>query len=260
MNLKTNKRMFMYLGIGVLSIVVGPLAAQQKPGWNIGGTVWAASAERMVIDFSSETVGTAPVSFAPVVGRWLIGADGDNKVLIVDGKKWEKGQTAAGVREQARALYGERYAEFLDNVKAYAYYPFAVAKGINDFRQGEISFRFKGIDGRIDQAAGILFDLKPNGDYFTLRANCLENNLVLWTVKQGKRTSVNWVRNVPTAATRQWHELKLVVKDKTVEGYLDGKLYLTHTLDQPVSGKVGIWSKDDSEVYFDDFAVKPASK
>ena len=72
--------------------------------------------------------------------------------------------------------------------------------------------------------------------------------------------SVNWVRNVPTAATRQWHELKLVVKDKTVEGYLDGKLYLTHTLDQPVSGKVGIWSKDDSEVYFDDFAVKPASK
>ncbi len=33
-----------------------------------------------------------------------------------------------------------------------------------------------------------------------------------------------------------------------------------HTLDQPVSGKVGIWSKADSVVYFDDFAVKPVSK
>lgn len=252
MNLKFKKRMFIYLGIGMLSIAVGSGAA-------LAGTAPAAFAEEMRIDFSSETVGAAPVSFAAVVGHWLIGADGDNKVLIVDGKKWEKGQTAAGVGEQARALYGERYAEFLDNVKAYAYYPFAIAKGMNDFRQGEISFRFKGIDGRIDQAAGILFDLKPNGDYFSLRANCLENNLVLWTVKQGKRTSVDWVRDVPTA-TRQWHDLKLVVKDKKVEGYLDGKLYLTHTLDQPVSGKVGIWSKADSEVYFNDFAVKPANK
>ncbi len=259
MKLKAKKWMFMCLGIGVLSIAAGSGVALQKPHWNIGGTALAASAEEIVIDFSSESVGAAPVSFAAVVGQWLIGADGDNKVLIVDGKKREKGQTAAGVGEQARALYGEHYAEFLANVKAYAYYPFVIAKGVNDFRQGEISFRFKGIDGRSDQAAGILFNFKPNGDYLALRANCLENNLVLWTVNQGKRTSVDWVRNVP-AATRQWHELKLIVKDKTVEGYLDGKLYLTHTLDQPVSGKVGIWSKDDSEVYFDDFTVKPANK
>jgi hypothetical protein len=31
----------------------------------------------------------------------------------------------------------------------------------------------------INQGAEILFDLKPDGDYYTLRTNPLENNLVL---------------------------------------------------------------------------------
>lgn len=51
---------------------------------------------------------------------------------------------------------------------------------VKDFREGTITVRFKGVAGRIDQAAGILFDVKPNGDYLTLRANCLEDNLVLF--------------------------------------------------------------------------------
>src|SRR5258708_1703201 len=91
------------------------------------------------------------------------------------------------VGAQPRALYGERYAEFLDRVQAYAYYPYTVAKDIENFRGGEIAVRFEGLSGRIDQGAGILFNLKPNGDYLTLRANCLENNLVLWKFEKGKR-------------------------------------------------------------------------
>ena len=43
-----------------------------------------------------------------------------------------------------------------------------------------------------------------------------------------------------------------------VAGYLDGKLYLEHVLPQPVSGRIGLWSKADSHVYFDDFTVTPA--
>jgi hypothetical protein len=79
---------------------------------------------------------------------------------------------------RARSI-GDRYAEFLDRVQAYAYFPYTVAKDVADFRNGEISVRFEGISGRIDQGAGILFNLKTNGDYLTVRANPLENNLVL---------------------------------------------------------------------------------
>ena len=217
----------------------------------------ATAVQPLKIDFSDETIGAEPKSFVSVVGIWRIEADGTNKVLVVDGRQWKEGQTAAGIADKARALYGERYAEFLDRVQAYAYFPYAVAKDVADFRDGEISVRFEGISGRIDQGAGILFNLKQNGDYLTVRANPLENNLVLWKFEKGKRSSVKWIRDTPTA-TRQWHDLKVRITGPKVEGYLDGKLYLEHVLPAPVSGRTGLWSKADSHMYFDDFTVIPS--
>ena len=216
-----------------------------------------AAQQNVKADLSNETVGAEPKSFLSVVGVWRIEAENGKNVLTVDGRQWKEGQSSAGLAEKARALYGERYAEFLDRVQAYAYFPYAVFKDVQDFRNGEIIARFEGLSGRIDQGAGILFNLKPNGDYLTIRANCLENNLVLWKFEKGKRSSVKWVRNTPTA-TRQWHELKVRIAGTKVEGYLDGKLYLEHTLPEPVSGRIGLWSKADSHMYFADFAAIPA--
>src|SRR5712675_1742081 len=173
--------------------------------------IYANAAQPLKIDFSDDTAGAEPKSFLSVVGVWRIEAEGDNKVLAVDGRKWKEGQASVGLAERAKALYGERYAEFLDRVQAFAYFPYTVAKDVDDFRNGEISVRFKGISGRIDQGAGILFNLRPNGDYLTLRANPLENNLVLWKFEKGKRSSVKWIRNAP-ASTKQWHDLKVAIK------------------------------------------------
>ena len=233
------------IAIAVASVGLAALLLQANAG------------QSLKLDFADETVGAESKSFVSVVGIWRIEAEGNNKVLVVDGRQWKEGQTAAGIADKARALYGDRYAEFLDRVQAYAYFPYTVAKDVADFRDGEISVRFEGISGRIDQGAGILFNLKPNGDYLTVRANPLENNLVLWKFEKGKRSSVKWVRNTPTA-TRQWHDLKIRIAGTKVEGYLNGKLQLEHTLPAPVSGKVGLWSKADSYVYFDDYTVTPA--
>jgi hypothetical protein len=223
----------------------------------LASVLLVAAAQSLKIDFSGESVGAEPKSFLSVVGVWRIEADGDNKVLVVDGRQWKEGQASAGLADKARALYGERYAEFLDRVQAYAYFPYAIAKDVDDFRNGEISVRFEGISGRIDQGAGILFNLKPNGDYLTVRANSLENNLVLWKFEKGKRSSVKWIRNTPTT-THQWHDLKVRIAGTKVEGYLDGKLYLEHVLPEPVSGRIGLWSKADSHMYFADYAMTPA--
>ena len=213
----------------------------------------------LVFDFESETLGAEPKSVIPTVGQWIAGVDGKERVLVVDGRGWSRGQPSAGLADKARALYGERYAEFLDNVQAYAYFPLAVAKGIDDFRAGEIELRFKCVAGRIDQAAGIVFNLKPNGDYLVLRANCLEDNLVLFKYERGSRSAVKWIRNMPTPS-KQWHDLKLVVQGKNIKGYLDGKLYLEHALSEPVSGRIGLWSKADSVVYFDDIRVESTGR
>jgi hypothetical protein len=227
-----------------LSVVVGvtafplPLAAQQTTK----------------IDFTDETVGSEPKALVPIVGTWRIESERGNTVMAVDGRQWKEGQSSAGIADKAKALYGERYAEFLDRVQAFAYYPYAVVKDIPDFKNGELSMKFEGISGRIDQGAGILFNLKPNGDYLTVRANPLEDNLVLWKFEKGKRSSVKWIRNTPTP-TRQWHELKLRIAGNKVEGFINGKRLLEHTLPEPVSGRIGLWSKADSYVYFDDYTV-----
>jgi hypothetical protein len=226
-------------------ILLVALAALALPG---------LAAQPTRIDFSDETVGADPKSLVPVVGVWRIENDAGKKVLAVDGRQWKEGQSSAGIADKARALYGERYAEFLDRVQAYAYYPYAVVPAVENFTGGEITVRFEGLSGRIDQGAGILFNLKPNGDYLTIRANCLENNLVLWKFEKGKRSSVKWVRNTPTA-TKQWHELKVRINGTKVEGYLDGKLYLEDTLAQPVTGRIGLWSKADSYMHFTDYTV-----
>jgi hypothetical protein len=216
-----------------------------------------AAAEPIKINFSHDTIGAEATSFLNVVGVWRIEAEGDHKVLAVDGRQWKEGQASAGLADKARAIYGERYAEFLDRVQAYAYFPYTVAKDVPDFRNGEISVRFEGISGRIDQGAGILFNLQPNGDYLTLRANPLENNLVLWKFEKGKRSSVKWIRNTPTPS-RQWHDLRIRIAGPKFEGYLNGKLLLEHVLPTPVAGHIGLWSKADSHVYFDDYTVSAA--
>jgi hypothetical protein len=216
-----------------------------------------AFAAVLTVDLANETAGAEPKALLPVVGVWRIENAGGKQVLAVDGRQWKEGQSSAGIADKARALYGERYAEFLDRVQAYAYFPYVVAKDVQDFKNGEITVRFEGLSGRIDQGAGILFNLKPNGDYLTIRANCLENNLVLWKFEKGRRSQVKWIRNTPTAS-HQWHDLKVRIAGDKVEGYLDGKLYLEHTLPEPVSGRIGLWSKADSYMHFDQFAAVPS--
>src|SRR5262249_56459043 len=57
---------------------------------------YAHASQPLKIDFSEETVGAEPKSFVSVVGVWRIENDGNNKVLVVDGRQWKEGQTAAG--------------------------------------------------------------------------------------------------------------------------------------------------------------------
>lgn len=216
----------------------------------------ASGVNAAVVDFSKDAPGKEPSGLACVVGAWQVTKDGDKKVLMVNGARWSSGQPGANLADKARALYGARYAEFLDAVKAYSYFPVCVARSIEDFTGGQISFRFKPIAGRIDQGAGIVFNVKPNGDYLIVRANALEDNLVFFKYARGKRSSVKWVRNTPTQ-TMKWHDLKVSIKGKHIQGYLDGKLSLEDDWTEPISGRVGVWSKADSVVYFDDLKIEP---
>jgi Laminin G domain len=208
------------------------------------------------VDLSHEKPGRESSKFLSVVGNWSIVDEGGKKMLGVDGRQWLRGQPANGLAQKARAIYGSRHEEFIDNVKAFAYFPYAVAKDVNDFHDGEISVRFKLVAGQLDQCAGILFNLKSNGDYLAVRFNGKEDNVVLWTFNQGKRKFVKkGSENVPLQMNT-WHTLQISVHGTNLQGSLDGKHLLDFTLAEAVSGRIGVWSKTDSVSYFDDYTVK----
>jgi hypothetical protein len=194
-------------------------------------------------------------TFAPIVGYWTVAKDGARNVLMVDGRQWKKNEPSGGLADKARAIYGSRHEEFIDNVKAFAYFPYAVAPSVENFANGEISMRFQLIDGALDQCAGILFNLKPNGDYLAVRFNGKEDNLVLWTFNKGVRKFVKKGAEDMPIKLREWHSMKIAVHGAKLEGWLDGKHLLDYTLAEPVSGKVGVWSKTDSVAWFDDYTV-----
>jgi hypothetical protein len=248
--MKARIRLIIALAVlGVMSLTLTQCAKSTK-----------SSGQRVGVDVSKEQVGAESARFLSVVGNWIVVDDGGKPVMAVDGRQWQKGQPAGGLAEKARAIYGSRHEEFIDNVKAFAYFPYAVAKEVEDFHDGDISMRFKLVAGQLDQCAGILFNLKPNGDYLAVRFNGKEDNVVLWTFVQGKRSFVKkGSENVPLKMN-EWHKLQISVHGTNLQASLDDKHLIDYTLAEPVSGKVGLWSKTDSVSYFDDFTVIPADR
>jgi len=236
------------------------------------------------VDLSKETVGKPPATFEPMVGTWIVQQDGADKVIGVDGRPWvaSKDNPTKLLIESARRLYGTSNEELMDNAKQFAYYPVAVLKSVTNFSNGAISMKFKTIAGDSDRASGILFNVKPNGDWLAVRYNDTENNVAFWEFHNGIRRNLRFSdRTKPFMLDRAaWHELKLVVEEANLKAYLDGALALEYTLGSapgpgrngappnpdlfpennavlrpPVAGKVGLWAKTDSTSYFKDYVV-----
>jgi hypothetical protein len=236
------------------------------------------------VDLSKEQVGKTPATFQPMVGTWIVTQDGGEKVIMVDGRPWvaSKDNPTKLLLETARKLYGTSNEELMDNAKQFAYYPVAVLQGMDNFSNGTISMKFKTISGDSDRCSGILFNVKPNGDWLAVRYNDTENNVALWEFHNGIRRNIKFSdRNTPFMLDRSaWHELKMTVNGADFKAWLDGKLALEYTLGSepssgrgtpnpdlfpannpvlrpPVAGRIGLWSKTDSTSYFKDYVVSP---
>ena len=263
------------------------MKALARYGWSLRVAIlWLAplAAVDIKIDLNKERVGRPPTTFEPMVGTWVVTQDGPDKVIMVDGRPWvaAKDSPTKLLVQSARKLYGTTNEELMDNAKQFAYYPVAVAKGVDAFSNGTISMKFKTIAGDSDRCSGILFNVKPNGDWLAIRYNDTENNVALWEFHNGIRRNIRFSdRAKPFMLDRSaWHELKLTVTGADLKAWVDGNLALEYTLGAepssargtpnpdlvpannpvlrpPVSGKVGLWSKTDSTSYFKDFAVRP---
>jgi hypothetical protein len=211
------------------------------------------------VTFDADSLGAPSPSFEGVVGDWYVAEASGARGLEVDGSKWRSGEPSANLADQAKRLYGDRYAEFLDGVKTFAFFPLAVWKGRapqGDFRA---SMRFFPMAGKIDQAAGIAFAIAADGSYLGARANALEDNLLFFRVVKGKRTIIDTIRGVSTPSKAS-HTFAIELRGKQLTVELDGRKRFDKTLDGAPGGRIGLWSKADSQVLFDDFSVTEPRK
>ncbi|HET9263064.1 MAG TPA: family 16 glycoside hydrolase [Vicinamibacterales bacterium] len=204
----------------------------------LGATVVVQGASRRV-DFSDDAVGQPPKGFefgytaktgAP--GKWIVEAEGANKYLA-----------------QVDA----------DNTRAR--FPVAVLSDISA-ADIDLSVRFRAISGRVDQAAGLVWRYRDQDNYYIVRANALEGNVVLYKVEDGKRTDLpvkgegrTYGKKAEVPA-KQWSTLRVVANGRLFEVYFNGtKLYDVEDATFTQAGKVGVWTKADSVTQFDDLTI-----
>jgi hypothetical protein len=68
-------------------------------------------------------------------------------------------------------------------------FPLAILDKAN-FKDGELTVRCKAIAGKVDQGAGLVWRYRDPDNYYLARANALENNVVLYKVLNGRRSSI----------------------------------------------------------------------
>ncbi|HSQ18775.1 MAG TPA: family 16 glycoside hydrolase [Blastocatellia bacterium] len=132
-------------------------------------------------------------------------------------------------------------------------FPLAIADG-GSFQDLDLSVKFKAISGDVDRAAGLVFRLKDANNYYVVRANALEGNYRLYHVVAGKRQQVAGADF--KVASGEWHELRVECVGNKITCYYDGEKKIESTEDTfKEAGKIGLWTKADSVIYFDDLRV-----
>jgi hypothetical protein len=133
-------------------------------------------------------------------------------------------------------------------------FPVAVLKqpALKDVR---VSVRCKLVSGRVDQACGLVARYRDENNYFITRANALEDNIRLYTVKDGKRTEIA-SRDIEVSP-QVWHDYRFELRGDHLQVFWDGKLVLDHRDGTFAdAGTVGVWTKADSITHFDDLRVE----
>ena len=136
-------------------------------------------------------------------------------------------------------------------------FPLAVAEGTS-YGDVALSVKFQSISGTVDQGAGLVFRLRDKDNYYVVRANALENNFRLYHVINGRR--VQFAGANFTVTPHAWHEIRVEARGDELRCYYDGELKITardSSFKNP--GKIGLWTKADSVIYFDDLLVEAVS-
>ena len=127
-------------------------------------------------------------------------------------------------------------------------------------KDGFAEVKFKPISGKEDQAGGLVFRFQDANNYYVVRGNALEGNVVLYKTVNGKRSSLQVKGRMfgygldAKVAKGKWNTLRVDFAGALFTVSLNGsKLFDVEDQTFKDAGGVGVWTKADSVTLFDDF-------
>jgi ABC-type nitrate/sulfonate/bicarbonate transport system ATPase subunit len=222
----------------------GVMTKRAWMGVILGAGFAVSASAQTVVDFEKDKPGSAPAGFQTA----LTGSGKPGVWTVVEDETAPSGRLVLAQTDADPTGYR---------------FPLCVLDGATA-KDAAISVKFKAISGQKDQGAGIVWRYRDHGHYYVVRANALENNVVLYKMEGGKRTDLplrdegrTYGKKV-TVPSGTWNTLGVTVKESVFEVTLNGtKLYDVEDTTFPYAGKVGLWTKADSVIRFDDFKIAP---
>jgi 3-keto-disaccharide hydrolase len=202
----------------------------------------ALTASAQTFDFNKDRAGEPPKGFSnALTGQGKVG------VWVV-------------TKDDASPNQGNVLAQTDADATGYRF-PVCIHDGVTA-KDAYISLKFKPVSGKKDQAAGVVWRYRDKDNYYIVRANALENNVVLYKAQNGKREDLpikgegRTYGKKATLPKNQWSELRVTAKGNLFTVWLNGqRLYEVEDATFTEAGKVGLWTKADSVAYFDDLKV-----
>lgn len=171
------------------------------------------------------------------------------------------GHVAWRVQEVDDAPSGGNVVTQLSDDKTNARYPHLV-RDYFSAKDVDLSVKFKTISGEVDASGGFVFRYKDKDNYYVVRANSLEDNVVAYKTEKGKRSNIGVkgrgdAYGVEIEVPHQtWNTLRVIARESLFEIFLNGRKVFEvedSTFTEP--GKIGLWTKADAVTHFDDLSV-----
>jgi hypothetical protein len=218
----------------------GALAMLLASAWLVIFASAPAPAE--VIDFEAESLASSPSGWTTSMTH-----EGGSP-------RWE-------IARDPSAPAGAKVLAQLSDDRTSGRFPLAIYDPVH-LADGAIRVKFKPISGRVDRAAGLVWRYTDENNYYIVSANALENNVVLYKVEHGERSSLAPVGRSGqygvkhTVPSDRWSSLGVVFDGPRFTVLFDGQeLFQVEDATFSGAGKVGLWTKADSVTYFDELEI-----
>ncbi len=184
------------------------------------------------INFEESAAGSLPKDWVAPTGKWMVVTEENNKVL-----------------KQGAANSGSTFNICVNDKLVY--------------QDLQLQVKLKAAAGKEDQGGGLVWRYLDKNNYYIVRANPLEKNVVLYKVENGKRKDLPLVGKGRTYGmdapmqTAKWHTLKVNIQENMFTVLFDGKeLFKVKDDTFKEGGLVGVWTKADAQTNFDELTIQ----